>query len=87
MYAGESKHASAVMVEPGKEHGHDMAAQEGTAVEVIEMANGETIWYVPHCSLLPSVELYGVCHIKVRCELSEGRRCRVVLCQQTKFPG
>ena len=82
MYASESKHASTVMVDPGKEHGLDgIATQEGTAVEVIEMANGETIWYVPHCFLLPSVELHGVFHIKVCCELSARRRWRVVLRQ------
>lgn len=58
MYAGESKHASAVMVDPGKEHGQDMAAQEGTAVEVIEMANGDTIWSVVNCLREDDVESY-----------------------------
>lgn len=45
MYSGESKHTSAVVDETGTEREPDDAAvQEGPAVEVIEMANGETIW-------------------------------------------
>lgn len=47
MYSGESKHTSAVVDDAGTEHNQDgSAAQEGPAIEVIEMANGETIWYV-----------------------------------------
>lgn len=49
MYAGEGKHPSTVLVDPGRENGQDgAAAQEGTAVEVVEMANGEVTWYVSH---------------------------------------
>ena len=45
MYAGESKHTSTVVDDAGTEHDHNSTAvQEGPAVEVIEMANGETIW-------------------------------------------
>ncbi|KAF9218306.1 hypothetical protein BS17DRAFT_762556 [Gyrodon lividus] len=47
MYSGESKHTSAVVDDAGTEHGQDGAAlQERPAVEVIEMANGETIWSI-----------------------------------------
>lgn len=45
MYSGESKHTSAVVDDAGTERDpDDTATQEGPAVEVIEMANGETIW-------------------------------------------
>ncbi|KAH0827012.1 hypothetical protein J3R83DRAFT_4681 [Lanmaoa asiatica] len=45
MYSGESKHTSAVVDDAGTERDPDgTAVQEGPAVEVIEMANGETIW-------------------------------------------
>lgn len=47
MYSGENKHASTLVDDSGRERGHDStAAQEGTAVEVVEMANGETIWSI-----------------------------------------
>ncbi|KAH7889253.1 hypothetical protein F5I97DRAFT_1842877 [Phlebopus sp. FC_14] len=45
MYSGESKHTSTVLGDAGTEHGDD-AAQEGPALEVVEMANGETIWSI-----------------------------------------
>lgn len=46
MYSGENKHASTVD-ESGRERGQDgTATQEGTAVEVVEMANGETVWSI-----------------------------------------
>lgn len=45
MYSGESKHTSTVVDDAGTERDHDgTVVQEGPAVEVIEMANGETIW-------------------------------------------
>lgn len=45
MYSGESKHTSTVVDDMGTERDlDDTAVQEGPAVEVIEMANGETIW-------------------------------------------
>ncbi|KAG8217895.1 hypothetical protein J3R82DRAFT_6061 [Butyriboletus roseoflavus] len=47
MYSGESKHASAVVDDAGTDRDPDgTAVQEGPAVEVIEMANGETIWQI-----------------------------------------
>lgn len=47
MYSGESKHTSAVVDDAGTERDpNGTAVQEGPAVEVIEMANGETIWLV-----------------------------------------
>ncbi|KAF9246121.1 hypothetical protein BU15DRAFT_84928 [Melanogaster broomeanus] len=47
MYSGESKHTSAVVDDAGTGRGQDgTALQEGPAVEVIEMANGETIWSI-----------------------------------------
>ncbi|KAF8557337.1 hypothetical protein OG21DRAFT_1457871 [Imleria badia] len=47
MYSGESKHTSAVVDDAGTEREPDgTAVQEGPAVEVIEMANGETIWQI-----------------------------------------
>lgn len=47
MYSGENKHASTLVDDSGRERGHDSTAtQEGTAVEVVEMANGETIWSI-----------------------------------------
>ncbi|KIJ68939.1 hypothetical protein HYDPIDRAFT_105474 [Hydnomerulius pinastri MD-312] len=47
MYSGESKHTSAVVDDAGTEHGRDgPATQEGPALEVVEMANGETIWSI-----------------------------------------
>lgn len=47
MYSGESKHATTLVDDSGRERGHDgTAIQEGTAVEVVEMANGETIWSI-----------------------------------------
>ncbi|KAI6103551.1 hypothetical protein F5141DRAFT_1189864 [Pisolithus sp. B1] len=47
MYSGENKHASTPVDELGRERGHDgTATQEGTAVEVVEMANGETVWSI-----------------------------------------
>jgi len=46
MYSGESQHANAID-DAGTEHDPDSTAlQEGPAVEVIEMANGETIWQI-----------------------------------------
>lgn len=45
MYSGESKHTSAVVDDTGTERDPEgTTAQEAPAVEVIEMANGETIW-------------------------------------------
>lgn len=45
MYSGESKHTSAVVDDAGTDRDPEgTAIQEGPAVEVIEMANGETIW-------------------------------------------
>jgi len=45
MYTGESKHTSAVVDDVGTERDPEgTAVQEAPAVEVIEMANGETIW-------------------------------------------
>lgn len=45
MYSGESKHTSAVVEDAGTERDPDgITIQEAPAVEVIEMANGETIW-------------------------------------------
>ncbi|KAF8843621.1 hypothetical protein BDN67DRAFT_964101 [Paxillus ammoniavirescens] len=47
MYTGESKHTSAVGDDAGRENGQDgTTLEEGPAVEVIEMANGETIWSI-----------------------------------------
>lgn len=44
MYSGESQHTNAID-DAGTEHDPDRTAfQESPAVEVIEMANGETIW-------------------------------------------
>lgn len=45
MYSGESKHTSTVIDDAGTERDPDgTAVGEGSGVEVIEMANGETIW-------------------------------------------
>ncbi|KAG6327820.1 hypothetical protein ID866_11269 [Astraeus odoratus] len=47
MYSGENKHSNSAVDDLGREHGPDgTATQEGTAVEVVEMANGETVWSV-----------------------------------------
>ncbi|KAF8121916.1 hypothetical protein EV363DRAFT_1361699 [Boletus edulis] len=47
MYSGESKHTSAVVDDAGTDRDPDgTAIPEGPAVEVIEMANGETILYI-----------------------------------------
>lgn len=45
MYSGESRHTSAAVDDTGTERDPDGTAMpEGPGVEVIEMANGETIW-------------------------------------------
>ncbi|KAG9318868.1 hypothetical protein JVU11DRAFT_975 [Chiua virens] len=47
MYAGEGKHTNAPADDTGTEREPDSTAiQEGPAVEVIELANGETIWQI-----------------------------------------
>ncbi|KAL4076962.1 hypothetical protein V8B97DRAFT_2079028 [Scleroderma yunnanense] len=59
MYAGEGKQAGTVLPDPGKEHGQDgTTTQEGTALEVIEMANGETIWTIVNGLREDDVESY-----------------------------
>ena len=47
MYAGEGK-GQLLDAPPGgpSAHGHEAGPESGPALEVIELANGETIWYV-----------------------------------------
>jgi len=47
MYAGESRSPSAIPQEP---------TDSGAGVEVIQLANGETIWCVDSFSLIPSLK-------------------------------
>lgn len=45
MYTGESRHTSAAVDDTGTDRGlNGTPLPEGPAVEVIEMANGETVW-------------------------------------------
>lgn len=44
MYAGDSRAPSAAFAEGGTSQFGEVGNDNGTAVEVIELANGETIW-------------------------------------------
>ena len=44
MYGGESRVPSMAMVDPNGPVGEQGAAESGPALEVVQMANGETIW-------------------------------------------
>ena len=47
MYSGDGRGVlSAESPGDGSSHGQDGIPESGPALEVIEMANGETIWYV-----------------------------------------
>lgn len=49
MYAGDSRVTSNVPGEGQGDYDGMPPSESGPALEVIEMANGETIWYEPVC--------------------------------------
>ena len=54
MYAGDSRTPSAAIAEGSGINATqgESLGEPGTAVEVIELANGETIWRVENCSFI-----------------------------------